>query len=660
MITNMLINALGQAIFESCGQALLIYVVLQLFMQLFPGIGSKYRYDVNYLGLSIICCWFMVNLAKIYMHNAAMPNYSPMLYNSAVAYGTPKQLPTLLQQSEAFITTYAKYITGLYLIGLVLHAFRLLGGFMHIAHIRKQKNLVENSFWAAKADGLAKKLRMFKNVGLYFSEHVQIPLTLGHIKPIIVFPLALINNLEAEQVEAILLHELAHIKRCDYLMNIVQCVMKTILCFNPFVWLISKTIRQEREFCCDDMVVDEDCDNYAYSRALLIIAQQNNQVYPLAMASTGTTKYPLFNRIKRLNTMKTQDSLPKFHLLIIVAIVSIGILLAWGLPQYSVAKATRYHNKAKAAHRFNKLNSFIAPPVAPVPPSITPAPKIKLVIYADTATGKYIADTLKPKKNKFKIVIEDDNGNKKEYNSVGDLPDSAREEFVKENPSFGRFKFMDSMKFADMDDFRMSPDYKKQMEDIRKQSAEMRKKFNSPEYKKEMEAIMKQREDIRKKFDSPEFKKQMQDIRKEREEIRKKFNSPKYKKQAEDMQIQAEKMSKQFNSPEWKKQVEDMQLQAGKISEQFNSPEWKKQVEAMQIQAEKVGRQFNSPEWKKQVEKMSKQFNSPEWKKQVEKMSKQFNSPEWKKQMEDMQKDMEKGLDNDMKKDDADTAKSAN
>jgi len=76
MITSILINALGQALFESCGQALLIYIALQLFMQLFPAISAKYRYDINYLGLVIICCWFLANLVKIYLHNMAMPHYS--------------------------------------------------------------------------------------------------------------------------------------------------------------------------------------------------------------------------------------------------------------------------------------------------------------------------------------------------------------------------------------------------------------------------------------------------------------------------------------------------------------------------------------------------------------------------------------------------------
>ena len=126
MTTSILINALGQALFESCGQALLIYVALQIFMQLFPAISSKYKYDINYLGLTIISCWFLANLVKIYLHNLAQPHYSVLAYKTHMAYAN-EHLPSLLQRAETYIIKYAKYITGLYITGLILHSFRLLG-----------------------------------------------------------------------------------------------------------------------------------------------------------------------------------------------------------------------------------------------------------------------------------------------------------------------------------------------------------------------------------------------------------------------------------------------------------------------------------------------------------------------------------------------------
>ncbi len=621
MTTSILINALGQAIFESVGQALLVYVALQVLVQLFPGITSKYKYDANYLGLTIICCWFMANLLKIYLHNVAMANYAILSTGNNLILGVT-HTPSLLQQVESLITQYAKYIAGLYMIGLILQAIKLTGGFVHIHYIRKQKNLQTDASWTNKAQEICKNLKIVKTVSLYFSEHISIPLTIGYLKPIIIFPLSLINNLDSNQVEAILMHELSHIKRHDYLLNILQCIMETILCFNPFVWLISKTIRLEREHCCDDMVIDADYNNFTYSKALLVIAQQNSQHYALAMASAGNKKYPLLNRIKRLNTMRTKDSLPKFNLLVIITIAAIGTLLAWGIPQYSTAKTT-----AKKAHKITFYLKETTPTAhLAVNYAIHTSHKKKAVIlYADTATAKILNDTTK---KKFKIVIVNDNGDKKEYSSLNEMPESDKKEFLEENPSFD-FKFNDSIRFASAVNFKMSPEFRRQMFEIKMNAKKMQKEFNSPKWKK-----------------------QVKDMQIQAEKMSKQANSEEWKKQREEMKDQAEKIKAQFDSPEWKKQVEDMKVQAQKMSDQYvNSPEFKKQMVEIKIQAEHMSKQINSEVWRKQAKEMQKQ---------AEKMSAQFNSPEWKKQMEDMQKNIQDEVNKNLKNMPTDSTKSAN
>jgi len=647
MITNIFIGALGQAIFESCGQALLVYVVLQFGMQAFPSLSSKYKYDVYYLGLVVISCWFLANLVNIYMHDVALAKYTVLTGGGSVIYGV-KYMPSLLQQAEAFISKYSAYITGLYLMGLTLHSFKLIGGFVHVHYIRKQKNLTQDSLWTAKAKQLSEKLKVLKKVSLYFSAHVQIPLTIGYFKPIIIFPLALINNLDNEQVEAILMHELAHIKRHDYLMNILQCIMETMLCFNPFVWLISKTIRQEREYCCDDMVMEEDYNNFTYSKALFIIAQQNNQDYVLAMASANQKKYPLLNRIKRLNTMETNNSLPKFHLLIIVAVAAIGTLLAWGVPQYSVAKTM--------AHKFTKavMHPFIpeSEPADPVDAALPPPPaqpaeantsdvsnhKVQLTVYRDTVANNNLADTAKTHTTSFKIIITDDNGVKKEYNSLSEMPEADKKEFLKANPNFGglTYKFDDSVKFADIEKFRMSPEFQKQIKAIKVQAEKMNRDFkNNPAWKKQMIAM---------KIDAKKMAEEMK-------------NNPEWKKQMADIQLESKKMAEQFNSPEWKKQLADIKVESDKMAaEMKNNPEWKKQTEKIaeqsKLMAEKIRAQMSSPEWKKQMadiqvqsKKMAEQMNDPKFKKQMieiqvqaKKMAEEFNNnPEFEKQMKEIQ-----------------------
>jgi beta-lactamase regulating signal transducer with metallopeptidase domain len=114
----------------------------------------------------------------------------------------------------------------------------------------------------------------------------------------------MVEELGPEGLEAILLHELAHISRADYLINIFQSAIETLLFFNPFVWRMSSVIRREREHCCDDLVVAFTEQPLAYARALSSLARQHAAPLPaIALAATGQQPL-LFNRIKRIIEMK--------------------------------------------------------------------------------------------------------------------------------------------------------------------------------------------------------------------------------------------------------------------------------------------------------------------------------------------------------------------
>ena len=126
--------------------------------------------------------------------------------------------------------------------------------------------------WKIFVKQVSYQLGIKKNVTIYLSELVTTPMTIGFLKPIILVPLASINHLSAEQIEAVLLHELAHIKRLDYLFNLFLSVAETILFFNPFSQLISKTIKKERENSCDDWVLQFKYNPSMYAEALLRIA----------------------------------------------------------------------------------------------------------------------------------------------------------------------------------------------------------------------------------------------------------------------------------------------------------------------------------------------------------------------------------------------------
>jgi len=169
-----------------------------------------------------------------------------------------------------------------------------------------------------------------KKVPVWLSAHVDVPSVTGFIKPIILLPVAVINNLSIEQVNAVLLHELAHIKRNDFLLNFLQSIIALILFFNPFAVLLSKAAKKERENCCDDWVLNYQFNQLAYAKALLVLEEQRNQQILLALAATNSKKM-LLHRIKRLFNTQTPETstsfLQKFQLLGLCMLLFAGMCL---------------------------------------------------------------------------------------------------------------------------------------------------------------------------------------------------------------------------------------------------------------------------------------------------------------------------------------------
>ena len=169
-----------------------------------------------------------------------------------------------------------------------------------------------------------------KKVAVWLSAHVDVPSVTGFIKPIILLPAAVINNLSIEQLNAILLHELAHIKRNDYLLNFFQSIIALFLFFNPFAILLSNTAKKERENGCDDWVLNYQFNQLEYAKALLVLEEQRHQQIALALTATNNKKILLL-RIKRLFTTQTPETstnfLQKFKITFLCVLLFTGIYL---------------------------------------------------------------------------------------------------------------------------------------------------------------------------------------------------------------------------------------------------------------------------------------------------------------------------------------------
>ncbi|WP_431217416.1 M56 family metallopeptidase [Puia sp. P3] len=222
-----------------------------------------------------------------------------------------------------FIASVIPYGSSLYLLILIIllsRYFYFYFSSMRLARHGLSRIAPEYRVFVVRS---ASQMGIRQKVGVWLSSRVQVPVTLGFLKPVILLPLAICSNLTTAQVEAILIHELAHIRRNDFLLNLVVTLLEGLFFFNPFVRRLIADLRKEREHCCDDQVLQFSYDPHSYVSALLAVASNDRQT-ALAMAATGgSNDQLLLQRAKRiLMKQRTGDKPGPFALLFLVLLLT--------------------------------------------------------------------------------------------------------------------------------------------------------------------------------------------------------------------------------------------------------------------------------------------------------------------------------------------------
>ena len=338
------LQALGYAIFNSLWQVALLWLIVMLVNGL-ANLSASRKYYVAVTAQFAGFVWFLFTLQFYYAQcNTAISSlqsaglavndyyfYEPIVHNfsSGVTYAIIK--------TEQLIP----YLSAAYIVMLLFLAGRLIRALLYVKQIKTKGLSKPGVEWKLFVKRTADYLGIKKEVSLYFSGIISSPLTIGFLKPVILLPVASINHLSTDQLEAILLHELAHIRRADYLINIVLCTIETVLFFNPFTHLLGKFIKRERENSCDDWVLQFQYKPAMYAEALLRIATL--QVQP-AFTMQAAAKQELLPRVKRMLNQKEKNYQYRNHILAFLLITVMLTTVAWYTPP-----ATNYKPAQQAA-----------------------------------------------------------------------------------------------------------------------------------------------------------------------------------------------------------------------------------------------------------------------------------------------------------------------
>ncbi|WP_440135294.1 M56 family metallopeptidase [Chitinophaga sancti] len=344
VLPTILIQAFGWALLHSLWQGFLIFACLRIVLYVWSHMSARIKYNLSYLSLTGIFAWFCITLWQQVNAAIRVRQATWVMIETGVRqrhlempaiYHSENTIKHFIPQLEMwFPLLFALYVTG-----VAVMSIKLVMDLVQLKEIRNKQVLPIDAVWEKHLERLAAQLRIPRKVQLLISTHVQVPVMIGFLKPLILLPVAMFNNLTAEQLEAILLHELAHIKRNDYLLNIFQSIVETILFFNPFIWWITKNIRLEREHCCDDLVIASQVQPLQYAKALVALEEYRLTVNALAMAAADNKQH-LFHRIKRIMEMKTKN-INYTQKLLAVLIIAVGLItIAWLNPIQARTKKT--------------------------------------------------------------------------------------------------------------------------------------------------------------------------------------------------------------------------------------------------------------------------------------------------------------------------------
>ncbi|MCP5108290.1 MAG: M48 family metalloprotease [bacterium] len=309
IVSENLINALGWTLIHSLWQGAAValgFALVMLFMRRF---SARTRYYMGVTALLLVLAMSVVTFAGIYRAGMEAPLAAAGVEGSEIALtgvaGIEENITTVMFFKNYF-SRHLPLVVTIWMLGMLVLMLRLAGGFIYNQRLKSHQTRPLPGKWDNWMRAFRRKTGIRRTIQLMESALVKIPMTLGHFKPVILFPVGMVTGLPRDQVEALLAHELAHIVRKDYLVNIMQNFVDILFFYHPGVHWISSHTRAERENCCDDIAVSLSGDSINVARALSNIQGHGLSAANPAMAASGSRG--LLGRIKRLVRPRTAGS----------------------------------------------------------------------------------------------------------------------------------------------------------------------------------------------------------------------------------------------------------------------------------------------------------------------------------------------------------------
>ncbi|GAB3365250.1 hypothetical protein GCM10027566_35690 [Arachidicoccus ginsenosidivorans] len=574
-------SALAISLLSSLWQAALVFIIIYVLIKLNKNAPARIRYNIAAIGALVITAWFFQTL--LYHLSLQTTLSSQLSDHEAGMLFYPGKIPLLSGFYTEQVSTTGFSIKNciplavcIYFIGMLIMTFRVVYAYILSRQLKSKGLYPAPITYKHHQEEVCRQLGIISTVKIYLSDRINVPVMLGFIKPIILLPLSIATHLTTTQIEAIITHELAHIRRWDYLINFLQSIIEAVFFFNPFVWLLSKIMREEREKACDEMVIRA-VPAYTYATALLAL-EKINGTKRLTLAANGHKPFKLLNRIKHF-TMKENPMMTFRQKALSLVLILIGLsCIAWLSPEKN-----KQSNKQAGQHQIQQTN-LQGTPINFTNTKLTStdsiphqqkgnqvsnqdlSPEIQKQIDEITKSAKQIAQQV-TKDTSWKLHVHEmqhkaaQMAAKFEQDSswklaVAKISQDAKalSSKMKDDPALK--SQLEALQHGAMDlskKYQLSPEYKKQIEALKNNSQALAFQLqNDTTWKKQLKTIRFKAENLAKRIkEDPEFAAQIKQMAASYKDIAfKVINDPKFKQQLEQLRSDIQKMKLHFGDDE--------------------------------------------------------------------------------------------------------------
>lgn len=330
------VQSVGWTLVHSIWQVLVVFAILKLATRLIPVAQSTVRYALSVVAMAIAVAAPIVTFFLLYEVPSSNSVFTALSITTPITETATSS--SWLAAVSYWVDANTIWLIRFWFVGFVISLARVAMGLWYIDHLRKNSAPVDRQ-WQDLIESLLDRLNIQRSVSVA-ETGITSPMVVGFIKPMILFPVGLLTGLTAVQIETILVHELSHIRRQDYLINLIQAFVESVFFYNPFMLLISAQIREERENCCDDVVIAHGANPMDYVKTLAQIeASRSSTLLAVGFASN---KNQLLNRIKRIMEKSAENNWGKGRF-IPLALLLVGFICASWLSIGSERNASEEH-----------------------------------------------------------------------------------------------------------------------------------------------------------------------------------------------------------------------------------------------------------------------------------------------------------------------------